>query len=284
MHRRRRPRLDAAPRQRPDPGGLRDGHRAADDGHPQVRHLRPGRDHRRLVPRRHERNIIPDAASSRRRCGRSRRGRGPRRARVRPGVRGHRRRARPRRRGRPTAGVPGDRQRRRARTTSSPTRSATSSARSGSSRCRPDHRLRGLLPRPRARCPARRSSSARLPGSTRRPRRTTTRRAPPSTTACSPTAPRCWPNSPSAASGSWPGDGRAQLPLAAAAPGARAGPDAVPAVRQHHRAVARAAAHGRVGRVLVPHVHPGAAAVGAPDARAGGGRRDPHLHPRRASS
>ena len=49
----RRARLRAAPRRRPDPGRVRDGDRAADAGDAAVRRLRPGRHHRRQLPRRH---------------------------------------------------------------------------------------------------------------------------------------------------------------------------------------------------------------------------------------
>ena len=44
----------AAPREGPDPGGLRDGRRAADDDDPRLRRLRPGRGHGRPDRRRHE--------------------------------------------------------------------------------------------------------------------------------------------------------------------------------------------------------------------------------------
>ena len=136
--RRRRPRVAAARRARPGPGGLRDGDRAADDGDPPVRRVRAGGGHGRLFHAGTRRNIIPDEATFE--------------ATVRTfnpevreqvakyavaAVRGHRGRARAAGRGAATSErVPGDGQQRGRGTTSSPRPSARSSARSGSPSCR----------------------------------------------------------------------------------------------------------------------------------------------------
>ena len=58
-----RARLPAAPCRRPDPGRLRDGDRAADDGDPPVRRLRPGGGHVGTFHAGTTDNVIPDEAS-----------------------------------------------------------------------------------------------------------------------------------------------------------------------------------------------------------------------------
>ena len=61
-----RPRLDAAPRQRPDPGGVRDRPGPADLGHPPGRRLRPRGRHRGPHPGRHDDQRHPRDGPARR--------------------------------------------------------------------------------------------------------------------------------------------------------------------------------------------------------------------------
>ena len=242
--RRRRPRLAPARAARPDPGGVRDGHRAADDGDAPA----STRSSRSCITvglfhAGTKRNIIPDEATfeatirtfnpevaraGREICG--------------GGLRGHRRRARADVSRRATSGeYPVTVNDAAEYEFVAATRRARSSARSGSPRCR-------------IRSPARRTSrecSERVPGAymflgacvdgrSGRRRRPTTRRARPSTTACWATGRRCSPSWPCAGS---PVRRRNDSPV-----GGRRGPAVRPAVAAGPRR-ARSAAGAGSGRI-----------------------------------